>query len=343
MNLPSTPSNMTLFTESPQVTPNPTWIWTVDDLELQHHFMTSDELCPGDPILWRVKVPKLAFGNHCVLHLLLAVSALHMARNKPDEASRYKAIADGHYGVGLRQVMDILPNLNRENCGALYIATTLVCSYSFASGPSPGHLLIISDGTEVAWVELLRGVKMVVETMGFEAIFAGALAPMPTEQPPKELPPSEMTERVVLWEPALQRIADLVAVSNDPDTGIYEKMLTDLTSCFQQTCGTAKEPRHAIDGKMEIIIGCVYRTEDEFVQCLKDKKPFALLILAHLVVLIKKLEWLWYMTGWASHILHGVALILGPDFSEYLRWPREEIERLNEERIHKKQSDSSNN
>lgn len=301
-------------------------------MELQHHYMTSDDLCPGDFRLWREKVPRLAFSNHCVLHLLLAVSALHLARQRSDEAARFELIADGHYSIGLRQIMDILPNLNTENAGALYIASTLVCSYRFAQRPSPGHLLIVSDGAEVAWFELLRGVRMVVETIGFHAIFAGVLGPMPTEQPEEEPPAEKMTERLVEWEPAVRRISDVIAVTNDQNSRIYEKVVTDLSECFAKTFGTAQKPPHAFDGKMEIIIAWVYRMEVEFVECLKEKKHVALLILTHFVVLLKTLDWLWYMDGWASHILHGVALYLGPEFADFLRWPREEIQRLNEEK-----------
>ncbi|CAI0653929.1 unnamed protein product [Colletotrichum noveboracense] len=159
---------------------------------------------------------------------------------------------------------------------------------------------------------------MVVEKIGFHAIFAGVLGPMPTEQPEEEPPAEKMTERLVEWEPANSRI--------------YEKVVTDLSECFAKSFGTAQKPRHAFDGKMEIIIAWVYRMEDEFVECLKEKKHVALLILAHFVVLLKTLDWLWYMDGWASHILHGVALYLGPEFADFLRWPREEIERLNEEK-----------
>lgn len=305
----------------------------MEDLELQHHWMTSKDLCPGDVALWREKVPVLAFSNHCVLHLLLATSALHMARERPDESRRYEDIAEGHYSVGLRQVMEIMPNINKDNCGTLYISSSLVCYYSFAKKPSPGHLLVISDGEEVAWVELLRGVRIVVETMGWDAIFSGVLGPSPSER--KEPEPQKETrkrDRMVEWDAALTGIAQLISASENNDTKTYSKTLEDVTECFRQTFGTAEKPNYDVDGTMQLIIGCVYRMEEEFVQCLREKKTTALLILAHLAVPLKTLEWLWFIRGWASHILHGVALMLGPGFGEHLRWPREEIARLAEER-----------
>ncbi|KZL79174.1 c6 finger domain-containing protein [Colletotrichum incanum] len=308
------------------------WVWTVDDLELQHHFLTSKELTYRDSKLWREKVPCLAFSNHCVLHLLLAVSALHIAKEKPAESTRYEQLAESHYTIGLRQVMEILPTQNKNYAGALYISTTLVCTYAFAKKPSPGHLLIVADGEEVAWFELLRGVQLVVASMGWDAIFSGVLGPHPDPEEKSFPSTAPTTTRVVHWEPAIQGLANFISTSNDPDKKVYEDMIERISSCFQTTFGTTKEPNLTINGKMEVIIGCIYGIGDEFVLCLKSKKHLALLVLVHFVVLIKTLEWAWYMEGWANHILHGVALILGPKYRDYLRWPTEEIERLHADR-----------
>ncbi|KXH62828.1 hypothetical protein CNYM01_03689 [Colletotrichum nymphaeae SA-01] len=314
------------------------WIWTVDDIALMHHFLTCPALDHGDAILWRQKVPLLAFQNHSVLHLLLAVSAFHLATIKPDERMRYQGLADKHYETGLRQTMELMPCLSRDTAGVLYIATTLVCSCSFARGPAPGNLLIVSDGVEVAWFELLRGVRLVIETVGFEAIFSGVLAPMPTgDKPPLEKNPSGQASelrsspsmpRPVMWEPALGRIAQLIADPADSEEAAYRKMMELLSLAFRETFGTSAEPITASEGKMEVIMACIYRTDDDFVWYLKNKRTIALLVLGHFAVLVKTLEWLWYMRGWADHILRGVASSLDAAYLDFLQWPREEIERL---------------
>ncbi|KAK1470328.1 hypothetical protein CCUS01_06430 [Colletotrichum cuscutae] len=79
---------------------------------------------------------------------------------------------------------------------------------------------------------------------------------------------------------------------------------------------------------MEVVMACIYRTDDDFVRCLKMKKTIALVVLGHFAVLVKKLEWLWYMRGWADQILQGVASNLDTAYLDFLQWPREEIERL---------------
>ncbi|KAK1689594.1 hypothetical protein BDP55DRAFT_653565 [Colletotrichum godetiae] len=317
------------------------WIWTVDDLALLHHFLTCPALDHGDATLWRQKVPLLAFENHSVLHLLLAVSAFHLATIKLDECARYRGLADKHYETGLRQTMEIMPRLGRDTASVLYIATTLVCSCSFARGPAPGNLLIVSDGVEVAWFGLLRGVRLVIETVGFEAIFSGVLGPMPSgeDSPLSEDPsslsgqvsvpsPSSRGSRLITWEPALRRVTQLISDSADGDEAAYRKMMDYVSIAFQQTFGTTAEPITASEGKMEVIMACIYRTDDDFVQCLKEKKSIALLLLGHFAVLVKTLEWLWYMRGWADHILRGVASNLDAPYLDFLQWPRKEIEKL---------------
>ncbi|KAK1470329.1 hypothetical protein CCUS01_06431, partial [Colletotrichum cuscutae] len=206
------------------------WIWTVDDLALLHHFLTCPALDHGDAILWRQKVPLLAFEN--------------VTKSGPTqyERTRYRGLADKHYETGLRQTMELMPRLSLDSAGVLYIATTLICSCSFARGPAPGNLLIVSNGVEVAWFELLRGVRLVIETVGFEAIFSGVLAPTPSEEkpPPRKDPSGQASvsrssptaSRPVTWEHALGRIAQLIADTADPDEATYRKMIQYVSSAF---------------------------------------------------------------------------------------------------------------
>ncbi|KXH35619.1 hypothetical protein CSAL01_02842 [Colletotrichum salicis] len=310
------------------------WTWTVDELALLHHFLTCPALDHGDATIWRQKVPLLAFENHSVLHLLLAMSAFHLATIKPDERARYQSLADKHYETGLRQTMEIMPRLGHDTAGVLYIAATLV---RFSRGPAPGNLLIVSHGVEVAWFELLRGVRLVIETVGFEAIFSGVLGPILSEEGPSPSKDpsgqvsvsasSSIMSRLVTWEPALGRITQLVADSADSDQGTYRKTIDFVSLAFKQTFRTSAEPISASEGKMEVMMACIYRTDD-FVRCLKEKKSIALLLLGHFAVLVRTLEWLWYMRGCANHILRGVASNLDAPYLDFLQWPSKEIERL---------------
>ncbi|TDZ14215.1 Dimethylaniline monooxygenase [N-oxide-forming] 2 [Colletotrichum orbiculare MAFF 240422] len=248
LSLPPVPETIPAF-------PEPTWTWTVDDLELQHHYLGVMEHFANGMPMRREEVLRLSFRHHCVLHLMLAVSAMHLSRHSPEKARHWEEVADGHYTVGLRQVMEMLPTLNKDNCGAMYAASTLVCTYSFASRPSTGHLLLVSDGAEVAWLELLRGVRFVAETMGYDAIFSGELTPLPSDADKGGWPPEQTRARVVEWGLPFKTVSDVISAAGGPEFEVYEKMLTTLSDCFEETFGTAEQPKYTTNGKLQCVIG----------------------------------------------------------------------------------------
>ncbi|OTB00361.1 hypothetical protein M426DRAFT_324400 [Hypoxylon sp. CI-4A] len=156
---------------------------TVEDLELLYYYMSDPILSQGDKVLWQEKVPRLAFANPCVLHVLLAAPAFYKMRRDPDRYEHFKKIADDHLAAGVRQATSLLPNLNRDNCSALYVAAILTCCCSFAQPSGPRHLLVVAGGYEVPWLSLFRGVRLIIESIGFEYIFSGILAPSPSQSP----------------------------------------------------------------------------------------------------------------------------------------------------------------
>ncbi|KAI1736266.1 hypothetical protein F4680DRAFT_469145 [Xylaria scruposa] len=111
----------------------------------------------------------------------MRTSALHLARRESNRCCQLEERAEMHLTIGRRRVTEILPNLSAENCAELYVATILVCICNFAKRPGPGHLLLVADGSEVAWWELFRGVRIIVESIGLSTVFSGELGPLPSD------------------------------------------------------------------------------------------------------------------------------------------------------------------
>jgi hypothetical protein len=308
-----------------QVEPSLHLPWTVEDLELLHHYQSRTALTLGDTPLWRDRVPPLAFRYHCVLHLILALSALHKLRLDPSESGRFEAKAEAHFVVGLRQAMDLLPTLNENNCTALYIATVLICSCTFAKRPRRQHLLVIAGRNEVAWWELFRGVRFVVERIGIAAIFAGELGPLPPEVPVEPFIVDHIEFDFVDWEEPLGKLAELVPLAAEPARDMCQKMLSLLSWCFEEIYGTSARRKSRIEGRFEVVMAWLYYISDEFVLCLWEKEPVPLVLLAHFTVLLQLLERFWYMRGWGAHVLQGVSEILDPNYAPWLEWPTTQI------------------
>ncbi|KAJ9145363.1 Sterol regulatory element-binding protein ECM22-like protein 1 [Pleurostoma richardsiae] len=307
----------------------------IDDLELMYHFMSDSSVAFGSAEVWRNKFLRLGFDYHCILHLVLALSALHLQGLRPSKSGRYSELADGHMEIGLRQVTELLPSISKDNCSGLYIATVLVCVTTFAKGPRPGHLLVIAEGHEVAWWNLLRGVRFVVETIGGIGVVMGSLGLLPVDQAEKrdkkeeekaEEPDIRMINDMVQWEEPLSKLSDIILQAGSVDVKLYQYAWDDLTGCFRETYGTVQDPNDASNGRFEVVIGWLYRMEDGFQVRLQDKQPIALILMAHYAVLLHTLEWMWCLRGWASHILAGIRDILDPEYVQWLDWPAEQIE-----------------
>ncbi|KAI1407151.1 hypothetical protein F5Y13DRAFT_206637 [Hypoxylon sp. FL1857] len=295
----------------------------VDDLELIYHFTRDDSLSLGNGGIWRDEVLRLGFEYHCVLHLVLALSALHLAALRPSESTKYEELADSHSALGLRLVTDLLPDLSHDNCHALYFATTLVCFVTLSKRSARGHLLVMADGWEVAWWNLFRGVRYVVETIGIESVL-GAVKPLPVNF--EEQHNDKQVTRVVYWEEPLSKIADLISQTSHVDLQLYQKLLADLSRCFCETYGTIENPIGGLNGRFEVVIAWLYRMEDDFAARLKDRQPISLIILAHFAVLFHSLEYVWCLRGWASHILVSIRDTLDEDYAHWLDWPIEAVE-----------------
>ncbi|KAF4466819.1 Sterol uptake control 2 [Fusarium albosuccineum] len=291
----------------------------VDDLYLFHHYITTASLTLGDDVLWRDKVPRLAFENHFILHLMLALSALHLARHRVMESSRYEQLAEGHHSIALREVTDLLPKISRKNCSALYIATVLVCNYTFAKRPSKGHLLVVADRTEVAWWNIFRGVRFVIETVGLPAIFSGPLGPFPPENNTK-VPEGEGA--YIPWEEPLANLNTLILSSQKPGIENLATICEALASCFHEVYGTAEKPEDETHGKMHVVMRWLWFLEDDFIKQVKEMIPETLVLLAYFAVLLETLECFWFMRGWAHHVMDGILEHLDPDYIAWISWPR---------------------
>ncbi|KAL7621603.1 hypothetical protein AAE478_008928 [Parahypoxylon ruwenzoriense] len=293
----------------------------IDDLELMHNYTTRTAPTLGDVVLWRDQIPILGLRHNCLLRIILAISAQHCARLRPQDSHRYEQLAEEHYSDALHQVTGLLPRLDHDNCSALYFTIVSICLSTFARKQSPDNLIVIAEAGGVSWWYLMRGVRYVIDTMGWPAIFSNGLSHEPSAESASTPSPSTATRKRLRWRKALADISNLVTLSGKEDAEVYQRALNGLEQSFLDTFGdddSLDQPREAL---FQNVMAWLYRLEDDFVCRLEEKQSLALIILAHFAVLIRPLESFWYMEGWAEHILHGVARMLRPVHLKWLAWP----------------------
>lgn len=299
----------------------------VDDMQLFYHYITETSLTFGNEVLWRDKAPIIAFECPYVLRLILAISAAHLARNSTEKSpriSRHKQLAEAHFSIALREITTLLPQINSKNCSALYIAAVLVCYNTFAKVPKKGHLLVIADDSEVAWWNLFRGVRFVIQRSGFDAIFAGPLRPA-LDKTSTTVPPPYGRSGYIPWEAPLADLKRMIRDCKAEETGTLEMLRQQLAGCFRDVYGTMEKPEDTMHGKMHVVIRWLWILEDDFIGQIKESKPAALILLAHFAVLLKTLECYWFMRGWASHVITGIEERLDLVYSPWASWPKQQI------------------
>ena len=98
-----------------------------------------------------------------------------------------------------------------------------------------------------------------------------------------------------------------------------------MAAMFASTVGPRREPGKA-DDKDSFILGWLYRLDDDFVHCVRDKQPLGLVTLSFYAVLLYMMEQEhWWSRGWATHILQTIRRVLPKDFHDLLRWPLDEV------------------
>lgn len=277
----------------------------------------------GNVSVWRDNAPRLGCEYPCILNGMMALAAQHLATLRTAKTPRYLVLADLHFQAAVQGVTQLLPDLNIDNCQPIYVVTALMCLTSLARGPAAGELLLVSKSGKVPFFSLFRGLRMVLRNIGMPVVFSGLLDPEgPSWFKPGEhingagrLTSKEMTD----WEMSLGRLSELVQSSVEPGLReMYLSQVVALTALFRDTFGTADKPKETQHGDLNWVMRWIFKIEDDFVDKLEAEEPVALLILGNFSVMIRSLEFYWFMQGWGSHILREVKQMLGEPFEGWL-------------------------
>ncbi|KAB5542499.1 hypothetical protein GE09DRAFT_1289838 [Coniochaeta sp. 2T2.1] len=235
----------------------------LDNAELLLHFITktAGTLAGENPEIqgfWTQSAPHIGLSHAFVLHLILALSALHIAHdsegNGPDggglhppqrEASHYRSLAQLHLNAGLSGFTAEISHAGPDNCGALYLGAMLTTYCTFASGPTSGDDLLVcaADGGDAedagmptasasSWMPFVYGVRLMRQSFIEEQLFTG---PMAVFRPGAQ---EECPERPICarggfdrlnWEDALGRLRAFIAVGSSGEDGNDSEMDCDTS------------------------------------------------------------------------------------------------------------------
>ncbi|KAK0502873.1 hypothetical protein EDD18DRAFT_609777 [Armillaria luteobubalina] len=272
------------------------------DLQLMHHYatVTSRSLSsdPASSSVWGIIVPKIAFDvkNRYLLHAILALSALHAHHANP-AANQYAVAASTHHlqaetGVHNAEA-DVEVDIN-----AVFITLALLALYEFATSSTASSysssrqitFRAIPPKVEQNWSQLRGGVlRPLFLTL------VPTVAPTPLE---RQFPSSLSTLLSTMHSPP--EVEELYDVS------VYTAYKVSIH--FLERAWKA-----SFEKDYWMHASCMWwaKLTDTFIRLLIERRPRALIILAHYCVMMKRVAvdgpW-WVRKQWGNE----AARILAP-------------------------------
>lgn len=273
--------------------------------------------------MWRDDVPSIAFSSSCVLHALLAFSALHLARkNVAKQREQCRERAAYYYSLTLPQMIVSLSQVDDSSANALFVASSLLCFYNLARGPQQGQYLAFSDEGEAEWLWLQHGARA-IHRGHLNALSKGWLCgeesnpqDMPQHKSNATPPPTTFPQGFDVQINKLRSFASTL-FAEDSTFQKYTVAIDELQRCYSDTLSAYYNPTSLT----RAVFSWFYRLEPGFVAALEAKRPFALIVYAHFTVMIHQARHVWYMEGWGPHIMGGIHRNLDAGYMDWLVWP----------------------
>lgn len=299
------------------------------DLELLLHFTTATAPSlslhyPASLDIWATVVPHEALNHPFLMHGIFAISALHLSHIHaldPVQQQEYALLAAKHQSIALPSFRVQAATITEQNCAAVFLFSTLLVLHSMAmpchsSVPSlPGvssNIFGLPD-----WIHMLRGVDAVTQTR--RHMFQGSrLEPLvDLDRFPTHLL-SSTDELALNTLASLFTIPSACSVERLADLEVYQEALGYLKDSFSRPV-TPYMPSKPLPYLW------FTRVSEKFLDLLVQTQPEALILLAYVCVIFKRLEPCWVIDGLADKLMSHIVEHLCPDWRFWIEWPLREL------------------
>lgn len=282
--------------------------YSLNHMELLHHFTTSTALTfsshPDLQTLWSRTIPQLGMSYPFVLQAILALSSMHLARERPSELRDRWACGIELQQQAVARAQQAMASVSAENCTALYLFSALTCIFSLARGQhdrsslgacaEQGH----DVGSFLEWVSLYRGTRYFLGPPYGDILEEGPLGPMfkiGRERKEKLLSALELIETTETAP--LEKFRDAIRrhVADATRVQVYDSAIDDLARSFQAVLSRPTEEVESME-----VFAWVFAISDDFVELLRERDSIALALFGCFASLIRVLRRRWWADGWGE-------------------------------------------
>lgn len=265
--------------------------------------------------IWRFRVPEEALSHTFLMHGILALSALHIARTRDDQRHEsYVAAAVAHQNQALASFRQLLNNITEDNAKAMFSFASVVVVYTFGfpQTPDPADPWSCVDGL-LQVLLLARGVQQLlnqatswIRSTDWEELF---------HFDPYDPSPPDDARRVIQRLSGLNRTCG----AQDPthNISVYETVIENLADMMATvSSGLNSVPAAAKWG---------IKLKPEFVDLTREHRPFPLVILVHYCAVLHRLKYHWCFDQWVERVPKAIWKILDDSWRVHVREPMVEI------------------
>lgn len=293
----------------------------IRDMELLLHWCSSTYVTMAHTKeaedVFQFLLPAEGLTYPFVLHGVLALSALHIARTESrSNSSSYFSIALEHQNRALALFRPKVLSLNRENSHIVFVFSGILFQLAFAMSPcSPFAETYDPIRDLLQGFDLCRGLREVIG-LSWHWVKEGRI--------------SDVLLRVddkIRWplSDAIQEAFSNLKRFNENrgkeisthDTGCYASAidyLTDLMEIFQD------KPR-----RVELALRWPFELTDKYLDLLRGHDPMALVILAHYCLILHHSRHQWWMEGWSLHLARSIWNLLDGYWRPSAIWVLKEV------------------
>ncbi|KAL4889925.1 hypothetical protein BDV59DRAFT_195415 [Aspergillus ambiguus] len=316
--------------------------FTATDMALFHHFMSCSEL-GADQIQWQTRMTRWGFQHHYLLHLFLALSGFHLARNLHRYVQMQQILgqdadciaeAERHYEIAIREIASAVPQICGDNGQILYTGAVFIFICSLARGPTPGEYLAFRDDGDAGYLSLFIGVRSILEicsnvlSLDVSSSHVGSVQAVDTysEDDLHQQSISAATEGGASGYCPLEQLYSLLNGTYPPENSTYLDYYRVLDRLVQ--IHEAVRPEAALrkgTDPFPHVFGWLYTLPDSFLHNLQHRQQLALTFFAFFVVLLKYMDAAWFIRGWPEHIMTGIWGNLDDYHKQFVGWPMEKL------------------
>ncbi|KAJ5175628.1 uncharacterized protein N7482_001505 [Penicillium canariense] len=290
------------------------------DLELMMHWCNSTYLTLSrndrTDLVWRNAVPEEALSHPFLMHGILALSALHLARTGPEPSRRaaYLNRAVAHQNEALALFRELLGDISESNAKAMFAFAGIVVVYTFGFPHTPDvqdPWTCVDDLYQV--LVLTRGVQQVIRSPADYLSHSNFAPILQVEEVHAPLPDDATAAINELHE------ANEICGARDQNhkTEVYTATIDNMAEMLSWVHGGMTSS--VIAGRWAI------KLPSRFLDLLREREPMALVMLVHYGVLLQHLKHRWCFDEWCVRVAKAVWAILDDQWRPLVHWAMRRI------------------